>query len=49
MLPLERELINPASKCAVSIRKAGETVTPIASAFMRRACNKGLVEVTGTG
>ena len=54
VLPLEREPTNPADKCAVSIRKAGETVghvpfniAPVVSAFLKRACNKGLVEVTG--
>lgn len=54
VLPLEREPTNPADKCAVSIRKASETVghvpfniAPIVSAFLKRACNKGLVEVTG--
>ena len=54
VLPLERELTNPANKWAVSIRKASETVrhvpfniAPVVSAFLKRACNKGLVEVTG--
>ena len=52
-MPLEREPTNPADKCAVSIRKASETVghvlfniDPVVSAFLKRACNKGLVEVT---
>ena len=53
-MPLKREPTNPADKCAVSIRKAGETVghvpftiAPTVLAFLKRACNKGLVEVMG--
>ena len=47
VLPLERELTNPANKWAVSIRKARETVghvpfsiAPVVLAFLKRACNK---------
>ena len=51
VLPLERE---PEDKCAVAIKKCGGTVghvpfnlAPVVSAFLKRASNKGLVEVTG--
>ena len=54
VLPLEREPSNPADKSAVAIKKAGDTVghvpfniAPVVSAFLKRACNKGLMEVTG--
>ena len=51
---LEREPTNPEDKCAVAVKKCGEIVghipfnlAPVASAFLKRASNKGLVEVTG--
>ena len=54
VLPLEREPANPEDKCAVAIKKCGGTVghvpfnlAPVVSAFLKRASNKGLVEVTG--
>ena len=54
VLPLEREPTNPEDQFAVAIKRSGETVghvpfnlAPIISAFLKRSCNKGLVEVTG--
>ena len=51
VLPLEREPTNPEDKCAVAVKKCGKIVgfnlAPVASAFLKRASNKGLVEVTG--
>ena len=54
VLPLEREPTNPEDPFAVAIKRSGETVghvpfnlAPIISAFLKRSCNKGLVEVTG--
>ena len=54
VLPLEREPTNTEDKHAVAIKKCGGTVghvpfnlAPVASAFLKRASNKGLVEVTG--
>ena len=50
----EREPTNPEDQCAVAIIKSGRTVghvpfniAPVVSAFLRRPCNKGFVEVTG--
>ena len=54
VLLLEREPTNPEDQCAVAIKKSGATVghvpfnlAPVVSAFLKRSCNKGLVEVTG--
>ena len=54
VLPLEREPTNPEDKCAVAIKKCGETVghvpfnlAPVVSASLKRSSNKGLTEVTG--
>ena len=53
VLPLEREPTNPEDQFAEAIKRSGETVghvpfnlAPIISAFLKRSCNKGLVEVT---
>ena len=55
-MPLEREPTNPEDQCAVAIQKSGATSTvghvpfnlaPVVSAFLKRSCNKGPVEVTG--
>ena len=50
----ESQVANPEDQCAVAIKKSGATVrhvpfnlAPVISAFLKRSCNKGLVEVTG--
>ena len=55
VLPLEREPDNSEDKFAVAIVRRSRVVghlpfnlAPVASAFLRRGVNKGLVEVTGT-
>ena len=54
VLSLEREPTNPEDQFAVAIKISAETVghvpfnlSPIISAFLKRSCNKGLVEVMG--
>ena len=54
VLPLEREPNNSEDRFAVALKRTGSVVghvpfnlAPLASAFLRRDVNKGLVEVTG--
>ena len=54
ILPLKREPSIPDDRFAMAIKRRGDvvghipfTLAPIASTFLKRGVNKGLVEVTG--